>query len=96
MEHATLVAELTSRWPEHRVGPALSRISALMDLLGNPERATPVIQVAGTNGKGSTCIMIDALLRAAGLRTGRFSSQATSRRLLALRAARPPRWTATR
>ena len=39
MEHAALVAELTSRWPEHRVGPALSRISALMDLLGNPERA---------------------------------------------------------
>ena len=74
MEHAALVAELTSRWPEHRVGPALSRISALMDLLGNPERATPVIQVAGTNGKGSTCIMIDALLRAAGLRTARFSS----------------------
>ena len=74
MEHVALVAELTSRWPEHRVGPALSRISALMDLLGNPERATPVIQVAGTNGKGSTCIMIDALLRAAGLRTGRFSS----------------------
>ena len=74
MEHATLVAELTSRWPEHRVGPALNRIAALMDLLGNPERATPVIQVAGTNGKGSTCIMIEALLRAAGLRTGRFSS----------------------
>jgi bifunctional protein folC len=45
-----------------------------MDLLGNPERATPVIQVAGTNGKGSTCIMIDALLRSAGLRTGRFAS----------------------
>ena len=74
MEHASLVAELTSRWPEHRVGPGLSRIAALMDLLGNPERATPVIQVAGTNGKGSTCIMIDALLRSAGLRTGRFAS----------------------
>ena len=74
MEHASLVAELTSRWPEHRIGPGLSRIAALMDLLGNPERATPVIQVAGTNGKGSTCIMIDALLRSAGLRTGRFAS----------------------
>lgn len=33
-----------------------------------------MIQVAGTNGKGSTCIMIDALLRSAGLRTGRFAS----------------------
>lgn len=34
----------------------------------------PVILVAGTNGKGSTAIMIDALIRAAGMRTGRFSS----------------------
>ncbi len=74
MEHSELVARLTARWPENRVGPSLSRIADLMDLLGNPERATPVIQVAGTNGKGSTCIMIDALLRAVGLRTGRFAS----------------------
>ena len=74
MDYVTLVSQLTARWPEHRVGPSLSREAALMDLLGNPERAMPVIQVAGTNGKGSTCIMIDALLRAAGLRTGRFAS----------------------
>ncbi|QXT63816.1 bifunctional folylpolyglutamate synthase/dihydrofolate synthase [Tessaracoccus palaemonis] len=72
--HAELVAELTSRWPEHRVAPSLGRISALMELLGDPQRATPVIQVAGTNGKGSTAIMIETLLRAAGLRTGRFAS----------------------
>lgn len=74
MEHATLVAELTSRWSEHRIGPASSRISALIGLLGNPGRTTPVIWVARTSGKGSTCIMIDVLLRATGLRTGRFSS----------------------
>ncbi len=72
--HAELVAELTSRWPEHRVAPSLGRISALMELLGDPQRATPVIQVAGTNGKGSTAIMIETLQRAAGLRTGRFAS----------------------
>lgn len=72
--HQQLVHELTNRWPEHRVAPSLSRISALMDLLGHPERAMPVIQVAGTNGKGSTAIMIEHLLRAAGLRVGRFSS----------------------
>lgn len=72
--HAELTAALTSRWPEHRVAPSLARISALMDLLGEPQRAVPVIQVAGTNGKGSTAIMIDALLRATGLRTGRFAS----------------------
>lgn len=72
--HAELTAALTSRWPEHRVAPSLSRISALMDLLGDPQRAVPVIQVAGTNGKGSTAIMIDTILRATGLRVGRFAS----------------------
>ena len=72
--HAELTAALTSRWPEHRVAPSLNRISALTELLGDPQRAYPVIQVAGTNGKGSTAIMIETLLRAAGLRTGRFAS----------------------
>lgn len=72
--HADLVAALTSRWPEHRVAPSLKRISALMELLGDPQYTVPVIQVAGTNGKGSTAIMIDYLLRAAGLRVGRFAS----------------------
>jgi dihydrofolate synthase / folylpolyglutamate synthase len=72
--HAEIVADLVGRWPEHRVAPSLGRISALMDLLGDPHRACPVIQLTGTNGKGSTAAMIDALLRSIGLRTGRFSS----------------------
>ena len=72
--HARTVAELQSRWPENRVAPSLGRIRALCDLLGSPERSCPVIQVAGTNGKGSTAIIIDSLLRALGLRTGRYSS----------------------
>ncbi|WP_203567195.1 bifunctional folylpolyglutamate synthase/dihydrofolate synthase [Aestuariimicrobium ganziense] len=72
--HATLVAELQARWPEHRIAPSLGRVQALCDLLGNPERSAPVIQVAGTNGKGSTALMIDALLRSEGLRTGRVAS----------------------
>jgi len=42
--------------------------------LGNPERAYRVVHVAGTNGKGSTCAMIDAGLRAANIRTGLFTS----------------------
>jgi len=45
-----------------------------MDILGQPQQAAPVIQITGTNGKGSTAIIIDALLRADGLRVGRFSS----------------------
>ena len=72
--HAEIVASLTSRWPEHRVARGLGRIEALCDLLGSPQDACPVIQIAGTNGKGSTAIMIDALLRSLGLRVGRIAS----------------------
>lgn len=52
----------------------LERIVAVLAALGNPERAYRVVHVAGTNGKGSTCAMIDAGLRAAGVRTGLFTS----------------------
>ncbi len=72
--HQQISATLQRRWPEHRVGPSLDRIRALCDLLGDPQRAMPVIQITGTNGKGSTAIMVDALLRSVGLRTGRFGS----------------------
>ena len=66
--------ELLARWPENRVEPSLTRIHALVDLLGSPHRAMPVIQVAGTNGKTTTARMIDELLRGFGLRVGRFTS----------------------
>ncbi len=72
--HAKLVADLTARWPEHRIAPSLGRIQAICELLGDPQHAYPVIHLTGTNGKGSTAIMIESLLRASGLRTGRFSS----------------------
>ena len=52
----------------------LERIRAVLEALGNPECAFRVVHVAGTNGKGSTCAMIDAGLRAAGVRTGLFTS----------------------
>lgn len=52
----------------------LERITAVLAALGNPERAFHVVHVAGTNGKGSTCAMIEAGLRAAGVRTGLFTS----------------------
>src|SRR3954452_2235802 len=65
---------LLARWPESRLEPSLTRISALVDLLGGPHRAYPVVQVAGTNGKTTTARMIDELLRGFGLRVGRFTS----------------------
>jgi dihydrofolate synthase/folylpolyglutamate synthase len=74
LTHAEIVATLTSRWPEHRVAPSLGRIRALTELLGDPQRFYPVIHLTGTNGKGSTAAMIESLLRADGLRTGRFTS----------------------
>ena len=52
----------------------LERISVLLDALGNPQRAFRIVHVAGTNGKGSTCAMIESGLRAAGFRTGLFTS----------------------
>jgi dihydrofolate synthase / folylpolyglutamate synthase len=52
----------------------LERIRAVLEALGNPERAYRMVHVAGTNGKGSTCAMIEAGLRATGVRTGLFTS----------------------
>jgi dihydrofolate synthase / folylpolyglutamate synthase len=66
--------EIISRRPEHSVDLALDRMAELAGLLGDPQRACPVIHITGTNGKTTTARMIDALLRARGLRTGRFTS----------------------
>ena len=71
---ARVERELLARWPESRLEPSLTRITALVDLLGSPHRAMPVIQVAGTNGKTTTARMVDELLRGFGLRVGRFTS----------------------
>ncbi|MFJ9785743.1 bifunctional folylpolyglutamate synthase/dihydrofolate synthase [Amycolatopsis sp. NPDC101161] len=67
-------AELNQRWPETKIEPSLTRISALTRLLGEPNRGYPVLHIAGTNGKGSTARMIDALLTRMGLRVGRYTS----------------------
>jgi len=66
--------EILTRRPESSIEPTLDRIATLAQLLGDPQRAYPVIHITGTNGKTSTARMIDALLRARGLRTGRFTS----------------------
>ena len=67
-------ALLDRRRSEVQISPTLERITALLDLLGNPQTSYPVIQIAGTNGKTSTARMIDALIDRLGLRTGRFTS----------------------
>jgi dihydrofolate synthase / folylpolyglutamate synthase len=65
---------LDQRWPETKIEPSLTRITALMDLLGSPQRGYPSIHIAGTNGKTSVARMVDALLTALHRRTGRTTS----------------------
>ena len=54
--------------------PGLTRIGGLLDRLGHPERTVKFVHVTGTNGKGSTCAMLASILRAAGYRTGLYTS----------------------
>ncbi len=52
----------------------IDRMRLFVAALGHPERAFPIIHVAGTNGKGSTCSMLEAIYRANGYKTGLYSS----------------------
>lgn len=52
----------------------VDRMAPLAAALGDPERAVPCVHIAGTNGKGSVAAMLDAILHAAGWRTGLFTS----------------------
>ncbi|HEX8635446.1 MAG TPA: Mur ligase family protein [Pyrinomonadaceae bacterium] len=52
----------------------LDNIERLLAALGSPERAYPAVQIAGTNGKGSTAAMLDSICRASGVRAGLYTS----------------------
>jgi dihydrofolate synthase / folylpolyglutamate synthase len=71
---ADVEAELLARAPESDLEPGLEGIEALMGLLGDPQTSYPSVHVAGTNGKTSTARMIDSILTAFELRTGRYTS----------------------
>jgi dihydrofolate synthase/folylpolyglutamate synthase len=72
--YADVEAAMLARWPETKLDPTLDRVRAFTELLGEPQTAYPVVHLTGTNGKTSTSRMIDTLVRALGLRTGRFTS----------------------
>ena len=59
-------------WSTTRLG--LDRTRALLHALSDPQKQLKFIHVAGSNGKGSTCAMLDSILRAAGYRTGLYTS----------------------
>jgi len=56
------------------VKPGLERTKELLSLMGNPEQSLKFVHIAGTNGKGSTAAIISSVLRAAGYRTGLYTS----------------------
>jgi dihydrofolate synthase/folylpolyglutamate synthase len=58
----------------HGVKLGLENVGRLLDAAGSPQNAYPCVHIAGTNGKGSTAAFLDAMLRAAGCRVGRFTS----------------------
>src|ERR1035438_5133289 len=60
------------RWFGAKFG--LANTLKLAALAGNPQKRLRFIHVAGTNGKGSTCAMLESIYRAAGLRVGLFTS----------------------
>lgn len=64
-----LFARVSGGW---KLGLETTR--ALLDAMGNPQLSFPAFHVAGTNGKGSVVSMLDAILREAGLRVGRYTS----------------------
>jgi dihydrofolate synthase/folylpolyglutamate synthase len=71
---AAICRNILARAPEDRIDPTTERVRAAVDLLGEPQRAYKVVHVAGTNGKTTTSRIADSLIRAHGLRTGRFTS----------------------
>ncbi len=73
MNYTETVKDITSVGKFH-INLGLERISQILDLLGNPQDSLKCIQVAGTNGKGSVCTMLDAILKEAGYKTGLYTS----------------------
>ncbi|WP_018143851.1 bifunctional folylpolyglutamate synthase/dihydrofolate synthase [Alloscardovia criceti] len=74
LQLADVYREIMKRAPEHDFDPSLDRMVKVLDYMGHPEESFRVIHVTGTNGKGSTARMAEALCRAYGLRTGLYTS----------------------
>jgi len=66
--------QFLDRFPQFEVKPGLRRIQRLLEAVNRPHLAYPTIHIGGTNGKGSVVAMLDAVLRCAGFRVGRFTS----------------------
>lgn len=66
--------DLLARAPENKMEPRMEPMYRMMELLGEPQKSAPVIHITGTNGKTTTARIIESVLSAHGLRTGRYTS----------------------
>ena len=74
MENYERALEILTSAQMFRIKLGLERISALLELLGNPQNELKCIQVAGTNGKGSVSAILASVLSFSGLKTGLYTS----------------------
>ncbi|MGB0563407.1 MAG: bifunctional folylpolyglutamate synthase/dihydrofolate synthase [Spirulinaceae cyanobacterium] len=74
MSREAPIEQLLAPYQVFGVHLGLERIRSLLARLGNPHQRVPLIHVAGTNGKGSVCAYLSAILTAAGYRVGRYTS----------------------
>ncbi len=56
------------------IKPGLVRVAALLEMLGNPHYNLSFVHIGGTNGKGSTAVMLASIMRAAGYQIGLYTS----------------------
>lgn len=73
MDYKESIEELTSKGNFY-IDLGLDRITSALEKLGNPQDDLKFIHVAGTNGKGSVCAMLDSILREAGYKMGLYTS----------------------
>lgn len=73
-DYAAVTSYLFGLKATHGLKFGIDRMRLLAAALGHPEKAVPCVHVAGTNGKGSVVAMLDAILHAAGWRTGMYTS----------------------
>ena len=66
--------ELLTSQGKFYINLGLDRIEAILELLGNPHQNMKFIHVAGTNGKGSVCAILNSVFIHAGYKTGLFTS----------------------
>ena len=72
-DYEKAIEQITSR-DNFYIDLGLDRISAVLEKLGNPQDKIKCIHVAGTNGKGSVCTMLESILKEAGYKTGLYTS----------------------